>query len=79
MNKNIEVTGTISSFYTFRDSINIIKFKTENGSGVFGILSEKVKLKTSGNFEINNTIKISGKCLGRKEYFNLSGVFIEIE
>ena len=75
--KEIEVSGIISSIYTFQDTVNIVKFNTTLGTNIF-CLFQGHQPETNSKYQINNKITAVGECIGLKEFFNLTGVFIKV-
>ena len=75
--KEIEVFGIISSIYTFQDTINIVKFNTELETNIY-CLFQGLQPDANKKYQINNKITVFGECVGIKEFFNLTGVFIKV-
>ena len=75
--KEIELTGIISSIYTFQDTINIVKFNTSQGTNIYCLFKGR-QPGSNKKYQINNKITIAGECVGIKEFFNLTGVFIKV-
>ena len=75
--KEIEISGIISSIYTFQDTINIVKFNTELETNIY-CLFQGLQPDANKKYQINNKITIVGECIGLKEFFNLTGVFIKV-
>jgi hypothetical protein len=75
--KEIEISGIISSIYTFQDTINIVKFNTELETNIY-CLFQGLQPDANKKYQINNKIIIAGECVGIKEFFNLTGVFVKV-
>ncbi len=77
LTKEIEISGIISSIYTFQDTINILKFNTSPETNIYCLFHDK-QTNANKKYQINNKIMVVGECVGLKEFFNLAGVFIKV-
>jgi len=65
LNKEIELTGKIKTYYEFEETDNLLELKTENDlTGVFIILKKKYLDEKAKSLTVNTEVTVYGKCLG---------------
>lgn len=75
--KDIELTGIVSAIYTTQDTITVIRLSSQNEINIYSYASQN-QIKYIDKIQINDKLIIAGECIGIKELFNLTGVFIKI-
>lgn len=83
LNKNLELTGEVKSYYEFENESSIIELQTENNeTGLFCILiNEETKVKAQ-SLTSGTSVTVYGKCLGfntpkTDKFFH--GIYIETD
>ena len=83
LNKDLEITGEVKSYYEFENENSIIEIKTEhNEIGVYAIIMNKETEEKVRTLTIGTLITVYGKCLGANpsiaENF-FPGIYIEVD
>ena len=83
LNKDLEITGEVKSYYEFENGNSIIEIKTEhNEIGVYAIIMNKETEEKVRTLTIGTLITVYGKCLGANtsiaENF-FPGIYIEVD
>ena len=83
LNKDLEITGEVKSYYEFENENSIIEIKTEhNEIGVYAVIMNKETEEKVRTLTIGTLITVYGKCLGAntsiaKNFF--PGIYIEVD
>ena len=83
LNKDLEITGEVKSYYEFENGNSIIEIKTEhNEIGVYAVIMNKETEEKVRTLTIGTLITVYGKCLGAntsiaKNFF--PGIYIEVD
>jgi tRNA(Ile2) C34 agmatinyltransferase TiaS len=83
LNKDLEVTGVVKSYYEIENKNSILELKTENNeTGLFCIIMNKEIEKKARSLASGTRITVYGKCLGAnpaiaEKFF--PGIYIETD
>jgi hypothetical protein len=80
LNKEIELTGKVKSYYEFENEESLLQLASEqNELTIYCILINKEMNERAKSLTTGTTIKVSGKCLGIKDYKFPNSIYIETE
>ena len=80
LNKEIELSGKVKSFFQFEVDKSLLELETENSElQLFCLLMNKETEEKASLLTAGSAIAVFGKCLGIKDYKFPNSIYIEAE
>ena len=80
LNKEIELTGKVKSFFQFEAEKSLLELETGNSElQLFCLLMNKETEEKASSLTAGLTVAVFGKCLGIKDYKFPNSIYIEAE
>jgi len=74
----LELSGFVSANYLFTDSVSVLKLESDPGLNIFCLLPGYALNNKVHDYTISSKVIVTGECIGIKDMFNLSGVFVKV-
>ena len=80
LNKEIELSGKVKSFFQFEVDKSLLELETENSElQLFCLLMNKETEEKASSLTAGSTVTVLGKCLGIKDYKFPNSIYFEAE
>lgn len=80
LNKEIELSGKVKSFFQFEADKSLLELETGNSElQLFCLLMNKETEEKASSITVGSTVTVFGKCLGIKDYKFPNSIYIETE